>query len=241
MTERMSERDLRLQIARASRALAVAGLFDHNGHISARGDDGGTCYINGRQSSRISITPIQVAAVRISDGARIGEIEPPSETPLHLAIYRARPEVGSVAHFHPPVATSFAVAGRPLEIAFCAGSPFGGPIPVYDEPDLVRTDAQGAALAKVLATHRAVLLRGHGVAVCGEDAVACLALSVMLEENARRVWIAATLGPVQAFSADEVARVGNSIWQRSVMLKTWDDALERARVAGVMVGLELSA
>jgi len=227
--------DQRHQIARASRALAVAGLFDHNGHISLR--DGEVCYINGRQASRISVRPDQVAVVRIADGARLGEIEPPSETPLHLAVYRARPDVGSVAHFHPPVATSFAVAGRPLEAAFCAGSPFGGPIPVYDEPDLVRRDDQGVALANALGRSKAVLLRGHGVAVCADDVVACLALSVMLEENARRVWIAATLGGVRAFSADEVARVGQSLWQRSVQQKTWDDAVERARMAGVMADL----
>jgi len=227
--------DGRRQIARASRALAVAGLFDHNGHISLR--DGEVCYINGRQASRVSVRPDQIAAVRIADGAQLGLIEPPSETPLHLAVYRARPDVGSVAHFHPPVATSFAVAGRPLEVAFCAGSPFGGTIPVYDEPDLVRRDDQGVALANALGRHKAVLLRGHGVAVCADDVVACLTLSVMLEEDARRVWIAATLGGVRAFSAEEVARVGQSLWHRSVQQKTWDDAIERARMAGVMADL----
>ena len=227
--------DLRLEVARASRALAVAGLFDHNGHLSVR--DGEVCYINGRRASRISVTPGQVAVVRVADGKTLGDVEPPSETPIHLAVYRARPEVGSVAHFHPPIATSFAVAGRPLEVAFCAGAPFGGTIPVYDDPDLVRRDDQGAALAHALGTHRAVLLRGHGVAVCGEDAIACLALSVMLEENARRIWVAAALGGVRAFTADEVARVGKSIGERSVQRKTWDDALERARLAGVMADL----
>ncbi|MEK6620158.1 MAG: class II aldolase/adducin family protein, partial [Chloroflexota bacterium] len=100
--------DLTLLIARASRAMAVAGLFDMHGHISVR--DGEVTYINDRRSSRATLRPDQVAVVRIADGTAVHG-EPPSETALHLACYRARADVGSVAHFHPLFATAFATAG----------------------------------------------------------------------------------------------------------------------------------
>lgn len=223
-------------VAKASRALAVAGLFDHNGHISVR--DRERIVINGRQASRISVRVDQVADVRLSDGAVIGDVEPPSETPLHVAVYRARSDVGSVAHFHPLYATAFAVAGRPLATAFCAGAPFGREVPVFDHPELIQDDDWGRDVAGALGDARALLLRGHGVVVAGEDLVSCVAASIFLEESARRLAVAAGLGEPRRFSDDEVRRVRGQIWRRSVIEKAWINALERARRDGALDDLE---
>lgn len=223
-------------MATAARALAVAGLFDMHGHISVR--DGDTVYINDRGSSRITTRPDQIAAVRLSDGKPIGDGEPPSETPLHLAIYRARGDAGSVAHFHPRAATAFAVAGRPLIVASNAGAWFGGTIPVYDDPELVRTDALGQAVARDLGASRALLLRGHGAIVLGEDVPECVTAALFLEESADRLRLAASLGEPRPYTADEIARVRAGLVQRSVCLKTWNDAVQRARQGGALSDLE---
>ena len=61
------EAEDRALVALACRVMAVAGLFDMHGHISLR--DGDVAYINGRRSSRISVTPAQVAVVNIADGS----------------------------------------------------------------------------------------------------------------------------------------------------------------------------
>lgn len=218
-------------IARASRALAVAGLFDMHGHISVR--DGDTIWINDRGSSRISVMPTQVAQVRIADGKALRG-EPPSETALHLGAYRSRADVGSVAHFHPLFATAFAVAGRPLVTAYNAGAHFGATVPVFDDPDLVKTEAQGRAVATALGSHCAALLRGHGVIVVDTDVPSCVTASLFLEESARRLAATVPLGEPKPFSADELRRVSASIWQPFVIAKTWRDAMERARLAGVL-------
>src|SRR5260221_12990792 len=155
------EAENRRLVALACRVMAVAGLFDMPGPISLRGGD--VAYINGRRTSRVAVTPAEVAIVKVADGAVLSG-EPPAETPLHLGCYRARPEIRSASHFHPLAATAFATVGKPLITAFNAGAPFGRAVPVYDDPDLVRNDQQGSAMAKDLGAHRAVLLRGHGVA-----------------------------------------------------------------------------
>src|SRR5207253_228529 len=222
---------IRPLVGLACRVMAAAGLFDMHGHISLR--DGDVAYINGRRSSRISVTPAQVAVVNIADGAVVSG-EPPAETPLHLGCYRARPEIRSVAHFHPLAATAFATVGKPLITAFNAGAPFGKVVPVYDDPDLVRNDSQGSAMAKDLGKHRAVLLRGHGVAVVAEDVPSCVTLSLYLEENAKRLAYAMTIGDPQPYTDDEIKRVSASLWQPFVIEKTWIDAQERARRAGAL-------
>lgn len=221
--------DLALLIAKACRAMAVAGLFDMHGHISVR--DGDVIYINDRRSSRATLRPDQVAVVRIGDGQGLHG-EPPSETALHLACYRARADVVSAAHFHPLFATAFATAGRPLVCAYNAGAIFGHEVPVYDDPDLVRRDDQGREVASVLGRHRGALLRGHGVIVVAEDVPSCVTASLYLEESARRLAHTVPLGQPKAFSADEIRRVTDSVWQPKVIEKTWTDALQRARVAG---------
>lgn len=228
-----------LLVARATRALAVAGLFDMNGHISVRAEDpvhGEVLYVNGRRASRIAVRPEQVATVRVADGATVAG-EPPSETPLHVAVYRARADARSVAHFHPLFATAFAVADRPLVVASNAGAIFGGPVPVFDDPDLIRGESAARAMASALGEHRAVLLRGHGVVVVGEDVPSCVTASLYLEESARRLATALTLGKPRTFSDDEIARSRRSLWQAPVIAKTWIDALERARHAGVLEDL----
>jgi ribulose-5-phosphate 4-epimerase/fuculose-1-phosphate aldolase len=176
--------------------------------------------------------------VRLADGRAVGDREPPSETPLHLAVYRALGDAGSVAHFHPRAATAFAVAGRPLIVASNAGAWFGGTIPVYDDPELIRTDALGQAVARDLGGGRAALLRGHGVVVRGEDIRECVTAALFLEESAERLRLAASLGEPREFTSDEIVRVRAGLAQRSVSVKAWTDAVDRARVSGHLEDLD---
>jgi len=59
-----------------------------------------------------------------------GELNPSSDTPTHVRLYRAFPEIGGVVHTHSRFATAWAQAGRPLP---CFGTThadiFYGPVP----------------------------------------------------------------------------------------------------------------
>jgi HCOMODA/2-hydroxy-3-carboxy-muconic semialdehyde decarboxylase len=233
----MSERDVRLEVVIATRVLAVAGLFDMHGHISVR--DGDAIYLCDRGASRLTLRPELVASVRVSDGARLSEKAlPPSETAIHLAAYRAKPEVRCVAHFHPLYATAFAVAGKPLEVASNAGAFFGGTIPVHDNPELIRTDELGAPVARDMGAASAVLLKGHGALVVGADVPECVTAALYLEESAQRNYLAANLGTITTYTEDEIRRVREMIASRFVVDKTWLYALEKARVAGALADLD---
>ena len=60
----------------------------------------------------------------------------------------------------------------------------------------------------------------------------------MLEENAKRLAYAMTIGEPKPYTHDEITRVAASLWQPFVIEKTWIDAQERARRAGVLDGFE---
>lgn len=227
--------DPRRTIALATRALGVAGIFDMHGHLSVR--DGEVLHINDHTASRIAIRPDEVATVRIADGKVLAG-NPPSETPIHTGIYRVRADVGSVVHAHAPYATTFPVVGKPLFTAFNAGAPLGKVVPVYDDPDLVRTDAQGSRVAEALGGGRAVLMRGHGFTAVADDVPAAVMAALYLEESARRLWLAMAIGEPRPYTDEEVARLAEAGWSPSIVRKTWTDVLARARLAGALADLE---
>ena len=75
------------------------GVLSGSGHLSARIPGTETFLINPRFAGVLA-DPKDICTVKF-DGKRIAGKGPiPSESPIHAAIYRARPDVGSVIHCH---------------------------------------------------------------------------------------------------------------------------------------------
>lgn len=94
---------------------------------------------------------------------------PTSELPMHLRAYAESPDVGAVAHAHPPVATSFAVAGIPLDEPILSEA-----LMLLGEVPLAPYATSGTgevpeSIAPFVTTHRAVLMANHGVLTWGAD------------------------------------------------------------------------
>jgi L-fuculose-phosphate aldolase len=116
--------DLRDQLAHVGYDVVQAGLVcGSGGNLSARIPDEDTCWVtaSGTWLDRLSRTTF--APVRISDGApaAVGalpppRIEPSSELALHLALYRARPDVNAVIHLHPQTALLLDALGEHVRI-----------------------------------------------------------------------------------------------------------------------------
>ena len=217
--------------------LGVAGIFDMHGHISLR--DGDSVFVNGHGASRIAVRPDEIAVVRVSDGTT-DRGTPPSELPIHRELYRARPDVGSIVHYHALYATALSVAEKPLVAAFNAGASFGREVPVLDDPRLIRDGARGRALAAVVGAGNAAVMRGHGAVVVARDIVTCLALALQLEESAHRLWLSYAIGEPRRFSDVEIASVAENLGEPRVVRKIWMDALERARRAGALVDIDVA-
>jgi len=122
------------------------------------------------------------------------EFRPSSEVKMHLDVYKERPDVRSVVHAHPPYATSFAVAGIPLnkcvlpEAIIVIGAvpiaPYGLPstmeIPDRARPYIQKSDA--------------ILLENHGALTLGSDLLNAYHKMETLEHTASIVWKAIQLG-----------------------------------------------
>lgn len=99
-----------------------------------------------------------------------GTHKPSSELKMHLRAYKENPEIQSVCHAHPPVCTSFAIAGIPLDAPVLAEAVITlGNVPVAPYAELGSKEVP-EAIAPYCHTHNGVLLANHGAVTWAEDA-----------------------------------------------------------------------
>ena len=210
----MSEAKLRAELALSLELHSKEGLIGYNGHVSARLPGSDRVLIS-PYGGGLKVGPTDMVTLELSGRVvALGpaKLAPPSESPIHMAIYRLRDDVMAIAHTHPPLSTFFGIADTPIVPVHVSGAVFGAPIPVLDDPDLIKTHAQGERLARTLGPHRAVLIRGHGAVTVGESVQAVFLASLYLEENARHQLFASLLGKPRSYTADETSRVRKATW-----------------------------
>jgi L-ribulose-5-phosphate 4-epimerase len=128
-----------------------------------------------------------------------GDFRPSSDLPTHLALYKAFPGIGGVAHTHSEYATAWAQARRPIP---CFGTThadsFHGSVPVTEvlsDPDIA-TDYElntGHAIVRAFrkidyAAIPAVLVANHGPFCWGPDTQTAAHNAVILESIARMAY-----------------------------------------------------
>ena len=143
------------------------------------------------------LKPEDMVIVSLETGERVeGRLNPSSDTPTHLALYRAFPGIGGITHTHSPYATAWAQAGRPLR---CLGTThadcFYGEVPVTryvsrEEAARAYEAETGTVIVEAFAgrdpVHTpGVLVRGHGPFTWGDSALKSVHNAITLEEVAR--------------------------------------------------------
>jgi len=162
---RPHERELRRQILQFSHLCYHQGLLvGLDGNLSARiADDLILCTQAGCHKGLLTDDQLVVIGL---DGQKVrGRGRPTSEMAMHLACYRARPDVEAIVHAHPPTAVAFTVAG--VSLARCALPEVVltlGTVPTLDYRT-TGTDALATLVGDAIELHDAVLLDHHG-AVC---------------------------------------------------------------------------
>ena len=130
------------------------------------------------------------------DGRKVeGALNPSSDTPSHLVLYRAFPRIGGITHAHSVCATAFAQASRPIP---CLGTThadqFCGEVPLTrfltkQEVESEYEKNTGLVIAGRFASLDpmavpGVLVAGHGPFTWGKSAADSVANSVALEKIA---------------------------------------------------------
>ena len=145
-----------------------------------------------------------LAAVDLDGNLLEGTARPSTEKAMHLACYRAFPEVGGVVHCHPIHASMFAVAHKSIPAVIEEVIIYlGGDVPVADYRP-TGSDELGEEVVRHLADRSAVLMANHGMLCVGESPDHALHAALVAEHTARIVWGASRLG--EAVDLPEKAR-----------------------------------
>ena len=107
---------MREAVWRANQAIVRAGLVTLSfGNASGVDRDGHLMLIKPSGVAYADLRPEDLVAVDLDTGEPVADgLRPSSDTPTHLALYRAYPEVGGIVHTHSRAATSWAQACRPI-------------------------------------------------------------------------------------------------------------------------------
>ena len=127
---------------------------------------------------------------------------PSSEVKMHLRVYRENPDVTAVVHAHPIYATSFAIAGVPLDKPILSEAMLQvGVVPVAHYAKPGTTDVPDS-IAPFVKDYAAVMLSNHGVLTWGSDLEQALARMEVVENYAKVTLVVNQIGSERGLSQD---------------------------------------
>jgi ribulose-5-phosphate 4-epimerase/fuculose-1-phosphate aldolase len=222
-------------LAAANRILAMQGVLDAYGHVSARSPSNPAHFFMSRSLAPQLVTPQDIQEYG-PDSEPIGdERKPYLERFIHGEIFRSRPDVMAIVHSHSDSVIPFGIGKTPLKPVYHMASFLWSGAPVFDirvvreDNDLlIRDRPLGESLARSLGGCSCVLMRGHGMTVVGESIPEAVFRAIYTEMNAKLQMNAARLdGPLTFLSDKEGANATASnrttigrpweLWKKSVM------------------------
>ena len=191
--------ELKERVYEANMLLPKYGLVTFTwGNVSGMDADSGLFVIKPSGVDYEVMTPDDMVVMDL-DGNKIeGDFNPSSDTPTHLELYKAFPEIGGIVHTHSSYATSFAQAGRDIP---CYGTTHAdyiyGPVPCFR--CLTKGEIEDAYEANTghlivnefnrrdldVMSVPACLCKNHGPFIWGKDCMDAVHNAVVLEEVAK--------------------------------------------------------
>jgi L-fuculose-phosphate aldolase len=152
------------------------------------------------------MTPADIVLVDLH-GNPVGDGRPPSfEKLLHLAVYKARPDVGAVMHTHALYSSVLAVLRRPLPPVVEELVPYvGGQVDVAAFA-MSGSDELAANVVSALGNKAAALLANHGNLCCGKTLAKALKVAQLVERCAEIYVTALRVGDPQPLAAEVLER-----------------------------------
>ena len=200
--------NLKNDVLAANLELAKRGLVTYTwGNVSGIDREKGLVVIKPSGVEDENMTADDMVVVELESGKTVeGKWKPSSDTPTHLALYRAFENIGGVVHTHSRYATSWAQAGKGIPpLGTTHGDYFYGEIPCTRKmtPDEIGGEYELETGNVIVETFKdlspddipAVLVHSHGPFTWGKDPANAVHNAVVLEELALMALCAKFLSP----------------------------------------------
>ena len=200
--------ELKEKVYRANIELVEHGLVIFTwGNVSGIDREKGLVVIKPSGVDYDVMTPDDMVVVDLATGEKVeGKLKPSSDTPTHLVLYRAFPEIGGVVHTHSTYATAWAQAGIDLpNIGTTHADYFYKAIPCT--PDMTEAEVMndyeletGNVIVKrfegMNPMHTpGVLVKNHGPFAWGKDPHDAVHNAVVMEQVAKMAFVAYQVNP----------------------------------------------
>ena len=201
---------LREQVLHANLALPAHGLVTLTwGNASGIDRTEGLVVIKASGVQYETMTAADMVVVDLDGNVVAGDRRPSTDTPTHLALYRAFEQIGGIVHTHSTWATAWAQAQREIPLLGTTHADLcTQPIPLTRglSAEEVASDyegATGAVLVEAVSGHGPLelpcaLVRGHGPFCWGPDPAGAVEHAVTLEEVARIAVLTTVIEPAAA-------------------------------------------
>ncbi len=199
--------NLKEQVCQANLQLPAHGLVTFTwGNVSAIDRETGYVVIKPSGVEYDELTPDKMVVVDLDGNIIEGDLNPSSDTPTHIYLYRQFENIGGIVHTHSTHATAFAQARMPIEAYGTTHADyFYGAIPCTRELTAVETrDNYEINTGKVIAEAfkllkpdaiPGVVVANHGPFAGGKNAAEAVHNAVVLEEVAKMAILMKTINP----------------------------------------------
>ena len=199
--------ELKKQVLEANLKLPEYGLVTFTwGNVSAIERNRGLVVIKPSGVAYDAMAADDMVIIDLNGTIVEGKLNPSSDTPTHLELYKAFPHIGGIVHTHSRWATIFAQAGMGIPaLGTTHADYFYGEIPctrkmIGAEINTGYEKETGAVIIERFAKLDpdeipAVLVASHGPFAWGKDAKNAVHNAVVLEEVAMMAWHSLSLNP----------------------------------------------
>ena len=195
-----------LKTAAEFEASPLSSFGPGKGSLSARDMASGKVIVTPSGMKFSSLTSDDLVITDLDGNVLAGKRKPSLDLIFHLAVYRARADVGGILHTHSPYATALSVLRLPVRVLILAMALMvGGDVEVapFAFPG---TPELGENIVQALGVRNAVLMEQHGVLAVGKDINRALSVAGTVENVAQVQCIAATQGVIRPLDANTIKR-----------------------------------
>ena len=199
--------ELKKEVYEANMELPKRGLITYTwGNVSGIDRESGLFVIKPSGVDYDKLSPEDMVVMDLNGNRVEGTMNPSSDTPTHIELYKAFPEIGGVVHTHSTYATAWAQAGCDIpNIGTTHADYFHDAIPCT--ADMTEAEVKGAyelETGNVIVKRfeglnpvhtPGVLVKNHGPFSWGKDAYDAVHNAVVMEQVAKMASIAYAVNP----------------------------------------------
>ena len=144
-----------------------------------------------------------------------GQGKPSSEMLFHILIYKVRDDVSAIIHAHPPIATGFAIAHRPiLEPVHEESVVMLGKVPLLPY-EVTSSKELAKNVGEAIKEHNALLLANHGAITVGDSLEKAFRRMEELENLCEMLLVAEAAGGAKRIRAEKLKELFSLIKKRN--------------------------